>query len=482
MQRFRERLALVVLLLLPFHALLVTVFTKVLAGPMHAPLRALSLWKEAAIALLVILALIEIVTRRKELTLKADALDMAILALFIVAPAVSFGLNDVPLKQFLYGAKYDLLPLAVFVVLRRVPWSQDWKMLVRSLLPLTACVIVLYGLVALVLPQSFFSALGYSDLHSLYQPGAPIAPFQQVMGTAMRRMQSVMSGPNQLGLWLLLPWSIVIVDLLKRRFSSDDSSREWGMPIVFAFVIGLGILLTFSRAAWISSIVIVAVGLWYAGAFAQRRMRSMSLIAAAAVVVVCVAVAALFPQVLLRVASSRAHFDKPVQAFHTMMAAPLGSGLGTAGPASNMLSDTCVQLQPGDDPSWATAHPQLCVFVGEEQVQPSLRELRPAGQPASPCNCPMLTENWYLQIGVELGIAGMVIFLWLVLMVLWREVRVHSSFTNALSLALLGVSIAGLFLHAWEDSAVAYGVWMLLAAGVSARSLSSDGQDATIKS
>ncbi len=477
MQRFRERLALVVLLLLPFHALLVTVFTKVLAGPMHAPLRALSLWKEAAIALLVILALIEIVTRRKELTLKADALDMAILALFIVAPAVSFGLNDVPLKQFLYGAKYDLLPLAAFVAMRRVPWSQDWKMLVRSLLPLTACVIVLYGLAALVLPQSFFSALGYSDLHSLYQSGAPIAPFQQVMGTAMRRMQSVMSGPNQLGLWLLLPWSIVIVDLLKRRFSSDDSSRQWGMPIVFATLIGLGILLTFSRAAWISSIVIVAVGLWYAGAFAQRHIRSLSLIAAGAVVVVCVVVAALFPQVLLRVASSRAHFDKPVQAFHVMMAQPLGSGLGTAGPASNMLSDTCVQLQPGDDPSWATAHPQLCVFVGAEQVQPFDTA---QGKPL-PCNCPMLTENWYLQIGVELGIVGMVLFLWLVLMVIWREVRVRSSFTNALSLALLGVSIAGLFLHAWEDSAVAYGMWMLLAAGVSVPVLSSREPGATMR-
>jgi hypothetical protein len=34
----------------------------------------------------------------------------------------------------------------------------------------------------------------------------------------------------------------------------------------------------------------------------------------------------------------------------------------------------------------------------------------------------------------------------------------HSSF-----LIFLGISIAALFLHAWEDSAVAYTVWILLA-------------------
>jgi len=135
---------------------------------------------------------------------------------------------------------------------------------------------------------------------------------------------------------------------------------------------------------------------------------------------------------------------------------PLGLGLGAAGPASNRVSDACVYLPEDGDASWAVAHPELCVFLGEQQVQPEV-----------PCTCPMLPENWYLQIGVELGIIGLALFIVFTLLVILRLRRNTTPLGVGVFASFVGVSVAALFLHAWESSAVAYTLWVLAAAVLS---------------
>ena len=58
--RLRESLTLALIGLLPFHAFFVTVLTKMIAGSNHAPLPALAAWKELLLALILLLALVEI--------------------------------------------------------------------------------------------------------------------------------------------------------------------------------------------------------------------------------------------------------------------------------------------------------------------------------------------------------------------------------------------------------------------------------------
>jgi len=195
--------------------------------------------------------------------------------------------------------------------------------------------------------------------------------------------------------------------------------------------------------------------------------------------------ASVYPSVILRFSSSRGHLEKPLEAVQLMAEHPFGLGLGAAGPASNRLSEPCVFLGSDGDPSWAEDRPELCVFLGDTQVQPPLPsgELRPAGQPAGrACDCPLLTENWYLQIGVELGWIGFILFLLLTLLIL-KKLRVsdcwflicsepetrneESEIRLAIFLSFLALSIGSLFLHAWEDSAVAYSLWLLVAASLS---------------
>jgi hypothetical protein len=459
----REYLSLILIALLPFHAFLVTVVTKVIAGPDHAPLGVLAFWKELLLLIILVIAFIELIQQKlkvesgkwKVMRFHWDWIDLCIAGLIFLAVIVST--LNFPLSTFhlLLGFKYDFLPLVAFLLVRRVPWSELFIQRVFKVVIVSAVIIVLYGLLSLILPASFFRALGYSDLHSLYVPGGPLAPFQQIGGGMIRRMQSVMSGPNQLGIWLLIPLSILAAQAVSGKrlaISSFNKLAAHRSPLIAVLVL-VGILFTFSRAAWISAAVILLIAAWMKVPKDFRVSFFLSLGAFIGTTVIALAVFA--PNILLRTASSRDHIARPLEAIQVMIAHPFGLGLGSAGPASNRTSDACVYLETGEDASWALNHADLCVFVGSTQVQPLDRE----------CKCPFLPENWYLQIGVELGVIGFVLYITLIVLIVRLFVsRFSLSPLNiAVTFAFLGVSIASLFLHAWEESATAYSVWVISA-------------------
>jgi O-antigen ligase len=313
-----------------------------------------------------------------------------------------------------------------------------------------------YGIATLFIPFSFFTSIGYSDLHSLYQPTSSIASFQFLEGTDVRRMQSFMSGPNQFGLWLLLPAAAGLQLLLKsvRERRKLDSVLYAVLETLFFSAL----VLTYSRSAWIgAAVILVAFGsLRLRRCITSALHRSLVLVGVGIVAGFALVIAVnLWPDVLIRAQSFKGHFEKPIEALHTMQNHPFGLGLGTAGPASNRLSDTCVFLPLGADYSWTKAHPNLCVFLG------GVRKL-PAGKA---CECPLLTENWYLQWGVEMGYAGFLLALAITGLALWYGCIAFGDDTRLIPvLAFLGIATGGLFLHSFEDAAVAYSLWLLLAA------------------
>jgi O-antigen ligase len=251
-----------------------------------------------------------------------------------------------------------------------------------------------------------------------------------------------MSGPNQLGIWLSLPLGALL--------ASWESFR-WKRVALLLLLIAL--LLTFSRSAWIAAAAMLLVVL--ARLLPRIAYRRFLMAGAAACVLIIVGVTVAFPSVFFRLSSTRGHFVRPLQAASLIMQHPFGLGLGSAGPATNRVSETCVFLRPQDDPSWAKSQPSLCVFLGATQVQPKDHA----------CHCPYLPENWYLQIGVELGVLGFALFLALTVLLLqrlWHSGRASNA-SFAVFLSFLGICIAALFLHAWEDAAVAYTGWLLAA-------------------
>lgn len=475
LQRLRESLALALIGLLPFHALLLTVATRLLRGPGHAPIAVLAAWKEGVLAAILFLALAEIAVSfgggkgqeaRRSFRERFDLIDRLILALFVLSAFVSLFAVQPGLRSVVYGFKYDFIPLIAFLLLRRVEWSEVFVRRVNRVLLAAGGLVATYGILTFVLPDRFFALLGYSDQHSLYFADRAIAAFQQIGGSAVRRVQGTLSGPNQLGLWLLLPWTLSLIGCL-RTFLARRGMRPRLLAIFL--VCSAALLLTFSRSAWIAALVILLAALLR---LLPRRSFSMVVAGLLGIGVLLAAAAFLWdPAVFLRLSSNRGHIERPLAAVRMIAERPLGYGLGAAGPASNHLHEACVFLLPGDDPSWAKPLTNLCVYVGDKQVQPIARA----------CDCPFLPENWYLQIGVELGVPGMALYIALTVLLLWRlghgrwkredgSMPADSSdFRLATFLAFLGVSIAALFLHAWEDAAAAYTLWLLAASAVRER-------------
>lgn len=458
--RLRESLTLVLLALLPFHAFLVTVLTKLIAGSNRAPLPVLALWKEALLVVVLVTACAEMF--RKRSVIRVDVID-AIIATLTGLAATLFFVNDQSFGTFALGAKYDLLPLIAFLILRRVDWSQTFQASLVKMFIAVGCIVALYGIIAEFLPLRFFVWLGYSDLHSLYVANAPLAPFQEIEGGLMRRAQSVMSGPNQLGLWLLIPIGCLLGSYSFRkdiRRKAEDG-RRWRSFLLMSYIFCLtSLFLSFSRAAWIAAAVMMIFA--FVRSTSVLHCRKLCAVVLGFLACFGIAVALMFPTVFFRLQSSSDHIRKPVEAVRLMLAHPFGLGLGTAGPASNRFSDTCVQLPAGSDASWAKDRQDLCVFIDSVQIQPIGRS----------CSCPLLTENWYLQIGIELGVLGFMLYILLFAMILLRlvqslKLKVESDAEKLFTfhfplLTFLGLSIAALFLHAFEDSAVAYTVWILL--------------------
>ncbi len=471
-QRLREWLSILLLVLLPWHALLITVATKLIQGPGQPPMAELAVWKEAILGIMLLLAVGEILLKNSKFEIrnsKFDLLDGLILLIILLGIGVSLRASNFEFRAFLLGIKYDFVPLIAFLVLRRVSWSEKFLRRAVMGLHISGGLVALYGLLTAFLPQGFFVALGYSDLHSLYVPGRPIAAFQLIGETMIRRVQSGMSGPNQLGLWLLLPLSLGLVswwERMKREDRNEKTEGRWSVVLLTALclLLSLVLVLTFSRSAWIAAAVIVST--FFIGVLPRRSLKKVVPAVGLLAVTGLLTTWLVAPSIIARVTSSRGHIEKPLEAIALMREHPLGMGLGTAGPASNRLSEPCVFLQKGDDASWAQAHPDLCVYVGETQVQPL----------GETCDCPLLTENWYLQLGVEMGWMGLMLSVALTIMVLLKlrsakgqgpsakEGTASLILMNGVFLEFLGVSIAGLFLHAWEDAAVAFTIWILVAA------------------
>jgi hypothetical protein len=123
------------------------------------------------------------------------------------------------------------------------------------------------------------------------------------------------------------------------------------------------------------------------------------------------------------------------------------------------LSDTCVFLDLGADFAWTKTHKDLCIFLGGVQKLPAGRA----------CECPLLTENWYLQWGIEMGFTGLILCIAIILLTLVYSFRVMMDDAHSIpALALLGIAVGGVFLHSFEDAAVAYTLWLLLGACVRA--------------
>lgn len=287
----------------------------------------------------------------------------------------------------------------------------------RAILLAPATIVVVFGLVQkFLLPYDFLKHFGYGP--------KTIPAYQTVdQDLSLRRIQSTLRGANPLGAYLILIITGVVV-ILRRKFI-------WlGLSLIAAMILTF---FSYSRSGALG--LMIALGfLFYLGS-GQKIKRWLPVLAIA----LLLAASGIY---LLRsnntVQDTLFHDSETTsspQSSNTVRLAslkngvldvthhPLGEGPGTAGPAS---------------------------FRNEDRTR--------------------ISENYFLQIGQEIGILGMGLFIVINALVakgLWR-LR-HELLPKILLASLVGITFVNLVSHAWADDTLAYLWWGLAGVALAPR-------------
>lgn len=403
-----------ILLLIPFHAFL-TVWLSSLFGHYMA----LRLWKEALLVLCVIGSLYLIATDHKirfhTLSRRLVWLILAYMLLTVVWGLLALYQHDVTKKALGYGLIVNLRFLAFFLVtwavaLRLGRLRTNWP----RLLYWPAIVVVVIGLLqAFVLPNDFLRHFGYN--------ANTILPTETINHNSNYiRVFSTLRGANPLGAYLVIPISLVSIWLLRGQ-------RNWRRALFLAAALVV-LFFTFSRSAWAGAVLSLVVVLFLSRL--SRRSQQISLAVAAGLVVIGATLTLGFHENVrfqnfilhtqknsaVPTTSDQGHLAATMAGLRQLGHHAFGNGPGTAGPAS----------------IYNTGHPVR------------------------------IAENYYIQIGQEVGWLGLLMFILINAGVAYLLfVRRDDPLALALFASLIGITFINMLSHAWTDDTLAYVWWGL---------------------
>lgn len=389
-----------ILLYLPFHTFISTWGGSAFGG--------ILIWKSAKDILLfgllgaVIVRLLWRGTLQFHLRQRLEQLILAY-ALITLGSAVLAWQGAQTAAGILMNLRY-LVAFSIAVVVAR-----HWPLTRQQTLQFLGWVGVLQGalgLIQVLLPASFLTLFGYSV--------ATVSPFVTVdQNPDFLRAFATMSGPNDYGAYLIIG---LLAGLATFR------NKLW------LVLTGLGIVLSYSRSAWIGVVVALVVYLFMQaeGRAAHLRRFGYGLVGLGIAGVLLVAVALQVPALRLAIfhsspddsslieGSTLAHLIETTSGVWRVMTHPLGCGVGCSGPAS---------------------------LYGEEAK---------------------VSENYYVQIAEEVGIVGLGLWLAIfgsVMVQLWQQRR--DELARVLFASGCGLAVIGLFLHVWADDPLSITWWVL---------------------
>jgi len=411
---YRVRWLLLALLigLAPFHAFLITWAKSALPGELAV---GLSVWREAAVISIGFIVVIEILVKKR--LPKLDALDFAIIGYFALAVIWIFFQAKNPVQWGL-GFRFDVLPFLFFMIVRQVEWGKE-KALAKVAIG-GAAIVIAFGLVhAIILPRDFLVNFGYSTYQGQYQPEIAVSACQFLEHTkSVCRAISTFGGPTRYGVYLMVVLGLLLPFLAYKSKYRIYAGALAGLAILSA-------ILTYSRSVWIGVFAMAAFAAFIflrnksVAEKLKKHMRSFVIVACAALTVILVCGGfwiaselrdqnSFLRTVLVRTSSSSEHLMLAKEGLNKTIQHPFGMGLGTAGPASVRFDK-------------------------------------------------FLTENWFLQISVETGVIGLLIFLAILFFMsknlLAKRLADERSLAKiGLFLSLIGICVTGLFTHSFEET------------------------------
>jgi hypothetical protein len=429
--RWPDRSLIALIVFLPFSGL---ILAKLWAwGVPTSIVRHLGAWKEAlALGVIVAGARNYIATGRR-----ADALDRLALG-FIGVALLYLGLQHQIIPSAPSSTSIRLLGFredAGFVLLllgaRHAPLPARFLERVGKALLVVTSVVAAIGLFEAVASGAWNRFVVNTIQYTRYEVGVlhstpinfyDIRQYGPIAGVV--RIGSVFLSPLTLGFYLVLGFAVGLERVARGR------GRPWVLIALLA--IFSAILLTQTRSAILAALV-VALLVIQPTPGRQRHWRAQLAIALAAVAVMAIPTA-------------------------------FASGLNTrvASGTSTTNSDTAGHVAGFWDGVNA---------IGQDPLGHGLGTSAGVGQRVANSQA-IIPENYYLQIGVELGIIPMVLFvvLTVTLVVKLRSAARRSSHyaVAALGGAVAGLAIGAWFLQVWTDFSVAWSVWGLAGAALAA--------------
>ncbi|PJC36869.1 hypothetical protein CO046_03480 [Candidatus Peregrinibacteria bacterium CG_4_9_14_0_2_um_filter_53_11] len=414
----RLTLILILTALLPFHAFGVTWLSSIV--PAGTGLTLSVSWKEILMLALVGILSIEILYRlRPGIAIKTDWLDRAILGYLGLSLIWLIIQRETPI-QWLFGFRLDVLPFLLLLLIRHVPWSEREKSLTIKTALWGALAVMTFGLLqATVLPRDLLTKVGYSQEQEAFEANRPLTACQQLEHTpAVCRAIATFGGPTRYGSYLLVIIGLTLV-WRERRLNKAEASQQTqrgeeltakiGEPLLLTLAL-VSIALTYSRSIWLG--LATMLGLW---ALFNCRRRGKAVIAGLTLLVALGGFLAyelrdtqqhnnVLKSIFTRTSSTSAHLTYLQEGVAKLSEHPWGLGLGTVGAAS-------IRFEP------------------------------------------FLTENWFLQIALEFGPIGLLLFLTIIGLILAKLLKKNSWAERGLALSLVGILVAGLFTHSFEEVA-----------------------------
>lgn len=420
------RLYLVILVLLPFQALLTT-----WVGSAVGRLDAWRIWKEVLIfassVVVVWLLVAQRDVRRWAFRGWLAWLVLAYVGWGITGGLVALATGRVSGDALVYGIFADLrfpaFMMLVAVVARTSPMLNcQWRRAIIGALT----VVVAFGLMQLVLPADFLRHFGYSPdtIPAVqYVDNKPEYP----------RLQATLRGPNPLGAYLVLGIAATLsIGIASKR-------KRYGLIVLGSVVV---LAFTYSRSAYLGACIAVAVAVWLLAARGHWQKRFIIIAAVAAVVGAAAVVALRNNDTVQNIAFHSDEHSMSAESSNTgrarslasgmdeVLHKPLGQGIGTAGPAS----------------------------------------MRNTKQPAR------IAENYYIQVGQEMGWVGVGLFMAIQAVLLARLWPLRAAPLGAALLASwCGLLLVNMLSHAWADDTLGLLWWGL--AGIALGSTILDNQN-----
>lgn len=406
--------AAMILALVPFHA-----FLTVWLSSFGLSYTALRLWSAGLLLILIGCVAMWFVQDKALRVWAAQSYLIQLVALFVVINVVmglrGLTLGTVSSEAFWLGLLLNLRYITFFVALlvlakySRWPLNKYLRIVMISAVIVSAFAVLQYT----ALPADFLRHFGYST--------ATIEPMETINNNPEYiRVASTLRGANPLGAYM-----VVIIAIIVAFWRRLQRKTLWGM--VLALSTG-ALVFSFSRSAWLGLIVAV---LFEIALHIKGRKEWLRAGGAAGIAVVLLGGLLLAFHTNSAVQNALYHTDDNstvttssndkrssalVSGLHDVIHEPLGRGTGSAGPAS--VHNT-----------------------------------------KSPAR---LAENYYLQLGQELGWVGLITYLALSVVVgseLWR--RREDPLARGLLTAFVGLIVVNMLSHAWTDDTLAFTWWGL---------------------